>query len=149
MDKESPEIRTYFWIGGDNLNPEEFTQVIGISPTDSGVKGTPSPHPTLREQGKTTPWTFWKINLNENSYNTDEVIQKLLSRVWHRRDAILEYVRSKPGVEVGVLIAISIYDDRPVYELSRDTIGKLAYLGCDFAIDDIYDHRNESPPEKS
>lgn len=139
MEERSPEIRTYFWVGGDNLNPKEFTQVMGFPETKSGIKGDPSPHLALRKQGRTIPWTFWEIAVKENSYNTDEVIQKLLGLVWHRRDAILEYVRSKSDVKVGVLIAISIYEDRPVYELSRDTINKLAYLGCDFAIDDIYD----------
>lgn len=78
MEEGSPEIRTYFWVGGDSLDPQEFSQIMGFPATDTGIKGDPSPHPALREQGRTVSWTYWKINVSEKSYNTNEVIQKLL-----------------------------------------------------------------------
>ena len=145
MEREStsPEIRWHFRVEGDELDPEEFTRLVGIQPIAYGKKGEPSPHPSLQKLGHTIPETFWEIKITRNSYSTDEGMQELWGLIWEKREAIVEYLQGRPEVHIGVLVGVTIYEDRPVYELSPDTIKKLAYLGAKFVMDDIYDLRKE------
>jgi len=143
MDSESPTILTRFWVVGDELDPDEFTRLVRLQPTASGRKGDPSANPNARKLGRTVPSTFWLIEVERTSYSTDEGIQEILSLIWSRRDDIVEYFKTRRSVKAGFTCVVRIYKDRPVYEVSRDSICKLAYLGCEFGMDDIYDFRKE------
>lgn len=68
----------------------------------------------------------------------DEGIQILLAQIWPHREKVLEYLKTRPTITVGMNTTIHMDEDRPVYEISLDSIRKMAELGCGFAIDDIY-----------
>ena len=138
MDSESPTILTRFWVVGDELNPDVFTRLVGLQPTGSGRKGDPSANPTARKLGRTVPKTFWEIEVERNSYNTDEGIQEVLGLIWPRRETIVEFLNARPSMKAGFLLVVHIHHDPPAYEVNRDSIQKLASLGCEFAMDDIY-----------
>ncbi len=147
MEQEGPTFNTTFWVEGDGLNPDEFTGVIGIQPTETTRKGELSPHPAARAKGWKSPTTSWSMNFERPSDRMDEEVQKILDVIWEKRDHILDYVRDKSDVKVGVTSTPHIYEDgvEPVYDLSVDTIQKLAYIGCDLGMDDVYDYRPPLP----
>lgn len=139
MNSRAPRLRTIFWLAGDGLDPNEFSRLLTIQPTKSGRKGELVANPKVAKLGRTNPETHWEIDDERGSYSMDEGIQEVLGRIWPHREAIARYVRARPGVKMGFIVVIRMYEDRPVYEISMDSIRKLADLGCDFAIDDIYE----------
>ena len=143
MDSKRPYIRTKFWIAGEKLDPNDFSRLIGIQPTKSGKKGDLVDNPEARDRGRTLPETFWRIEVVRDSYDTDEGIQEILGLIWPQRDAIKEYLKARPSLQAGFTCVVRIHKDRPVYKVSPDSICKLAYLGCEFGMDDIYDFRKE------
>ena len=97
-----------------------------------------SDHPAAARQGVRNRATFWFIEVERNSYSMDEGIQAVLAQIWPHREKVLEYVKSRPALEMGVNTTIHMHEDRPVYEISLDSIKKLAELGCPFMLNDIY-----------
>ena len=147
MEQERSYFNTTVWVEGDGLDPDEFTRMVDIQPTETTRKGELSPHPAARAKGWKSSGTSWKINFERPSDRMDEEVQKILDVIWGKRDRILNYVRNKPDVRVAVMSTPHIYEDgvEPVYELSIDTIHKLAYLRCEFGMDDVYDYRPPLP----
>lgn len=138
MSSRAPVIRTEFFIEGDELDPDEFTRLLEIRPYRTGKKGELSSHPAAARQGVKNSSTFWFIEVEQNSYDMDEGVQTLLAQVWPHRDKIKEYLKTRPTVTVGMNTTIHIDKDRPVYEISLDSIKKLAELECRFMLNDIY-----------
>lgn len=68
----------------------------------------------------------------------NESLQVLLAQIWPHREKLLEYLKTRPTVTVGMNSTIHIDEDRPVYEISLDSIKKLAELECPFMLNDIY-----------
>lgn len=138
MVSKAPVIETKFCITGDELDPDEFTCLVGIQPYRTGKKGELSSHPAAAKQGVKDRETFWCIEVEHQSYSMDESIQVLLAQVWPHRDKIKEYIKTRPTVAVGMNTTIHMDEDRPVYEISLDSIKKLAELECRFMLNDIY-----------
>ena len=138
MSSKAPIIRTEFWIQGDELDPDEFTGLVGLQPYRTGKKGELSSHPAAAKQGVKDRKTFWCIEVENDSYSMDEGIQTLLAQVWPNRNKVLEYVKNRPTVEMGINTTIHMDEDRPVYEISLDSIKKMAELECRFMLNDIY-----------
>ena len=147
MQQERSTFNTTFWVRGDALDPGEFTRVIGIQPAQTRKKGELSSHPTLRAIGRKNLDTSWCINLRRQSDNMDAEVQQMLRLLWEKRDRIRDYVRDKSDVEVEVSSTPTIPEQcfAPVYDLSVQTVQKLAYLGCIFWMDDVYDYRPPLP----
>lgn len=147
MEQEHSYFNTTFWVVGDKLDPDEFTRMVDIQPTETTRKGELSPHPAARAKGWKSPATSWTRNFKHSSDCMDEEVQKILKVIWEKRDHILDYVRDKSNVQVGVMSTPHIYDNgvEPRYDLSVDTIQKLAYFGCKFWMDDVYDYRPPLP----
>lgn len=143
MIQEPSTFNTTIWVLGDGLNPDEFTRVVGIPPTEITRKGEISPHPAARAKGWKSPVTSWQVNINRPAYHMDEEVQNILEVIWAKRDQILVYMRKQPDVQIGVKSTPHIYEggEELVYELSLHTIRKLAYMGCNFGMDDVYDYR--------
>lgn len=134
----APVIRTEFRIEGDGLDPDEFTQLVGLQAARSGRKGDLSTNLMAAQRGVRIPQTFWLIVNEDVSYSMDEGVQKVLTQIWPHRKNILHYVTARPRVEMEIYVVIHIGQDRPVYEISRDSIRKMAELDCSFAMGDIY-----------
>ena len=91
--KPPPYIEACFQVAGAELDPDELTRLVGLQPTKSGRKGDPSANPKARKLGRTVPETFWAIEVERDSYNTDEGIQEIFGLIWPRREAIVEYLK--------------------------------------------------------
>jgi hypothetical protein len=138
MSSKAPCIRTEFWIEGDELDPDVFTHLVGVQPSKIGRKGELSANPMAAERGVRIPQTFWCIEVEHTSYSMDEGIQVLLAQIWPSREKVLDYIKTRPSVTVGMNSTIHIDEDRPVYEISLNSIKKLAELECRFMLNDIY-----------
>src|SRR5688572_5131238 len=143
MLPKAPIIETKFWVEGDELDPDEFTHLTGLQPTRKGKKGELSLNPMAAKRGVRIPATFWVIEVERNTYSMDEGIQEVLGSIWPHRERILEYAHIRPSVKMGVTSVIHYSHDPPAYEVSRDSIEKLAYLGCEFGMGDIYKNEDE------
>ncbi|NOS82620.1 MAG: DUF4279 domain-containing protein [Nitrospira sp.] len=135
---QAPIISTILWLGGEGLDPEEFTLLVGLQPTWSGKNGELSSNPMAAKRGVRVQETFWRIEIEQETYSMDEGIQDVLTRMWPYREKVRAYRVIRPNIRMGVTSVIHINQDRPVYDISLDSITKLAELGCSFMIDDIY-----------
>lgn len=131
-----PQILSSFFIsaGGD---PEECTREIGLAPSFTKRRGfAPSPsHPPAREN-------HWSINTGwMELYSTDESLRLLLQIVWPVRDKVRAYCEHHGG-KVGFVVAVEIRDDRPIYELSKESISMIASLDAECGFD-IYDRSSD------
>ncbi len=138
MSSKPPVIWTEFFLEGDELDPDTFTQLVGVQPHRTGKKGDPSANPMAAKRGVRIPQTFWCIEVEHTSYSLDEGIQVLLAQIWPSREKVLNYIKARPSITVGMNSTIHIDEDRPVYEISLDSIKKLAELECRFMLNDIY-----------
>ena len=138
MPSKAPCIRTEFWVEGDELDPDVFTHLVGVQPSKIGRKGELSANPMAAKRGVRIPQTFWCIEVEHPSYSMDEGIQVLLAQIWPHREKVLQYLKTRPTVAVGMNSTIHVHEDRPVYEVSLDSIKKLAALECRFMLNDIY-----------
>jgi hypothetical protein len=75
-------------------------------------------------------------------YSTDEAVNEILDAIWPARKAIREFAKLN-AVDVGINCNVTIYEDRPAYELSTNTIDRLAQIGCGFGLD-IFDYSEDS-----
>lgn len=138
MYSRAPVTWTKFCIEGDELDPDAFTRLVGVQPSRIGRKGELSANPMAAKRGVKIPQTFWCIEVEHRSYSMDEGIQMLLAQIWPHREKVREYLQTRPTVTAGMNTTIHIDEDRPVYEISLDSIKKLAELDCPFMLNDIY-----------
>jgi len=139
-----PYIETRFFVTGAELDPDELTRLLTVQPTASGKRGDPLLGAMSKKKGETVAETFWEIELMKDSYSTDEGVQEILSLVWESREALVSYLQVRPSIEASFILLVKIIYYRPAYELSQDSLVKLAHLGCDFRIDEICDLRTSN-----
>ena len=133
----SPRITTTFVISGADLDPAGCTRRIGLEPTDvcaeAKVTGrlVPSGEPYVRKP-------YWSIEFpKQKSYSTDEGLTRLLDLLWPKRVQIVEYL-GQTGYKAAFVSSVTIEEDRPLYELSAETLKRLAYFNVGWGLDVIY-----------
>jgi len=135
-DVSSPRITTTFVITGEDLDPADCTRRIGLEPTDVCVepkvtgKLVPSGEPYVRKP-------YWSVELKkQSSYSTDAELKKLLDLLWPKRAPIVAYLKAT-GYEATFVSSVTIEEDRPLYELSAETLKRLAYFNVEWGLDII------------
>ena len=133
-DSSAPKITVWFVIAGDDFDAEACTAAIGIQPSSIWRQQRAE----LRERSDLNKmnWSFGVEKISD--YSTDAVVKSVLDDVWPRRDAINKILGDNQLSAV-LCCNITIYEDRPVYELSTDTMRRLVDLNAEFLMD-IYDH---------
>jgi hypothetical protein len=58
--------------------------------------------------------------------------------VWPHREKVRSFAREH-NLSITLVCNVTIFDDRPVYELKPDTMEKLAWFGAEFGLD-IFDY---------
>lgn len=131
-----PSINTFFEIAGDDLDPEECTRRIGLTPTEAEISGRSRPGGRLPVRV-----THWTIKLEKRRvYTIDEPLTELLDILWPKRSKIMTFLLSQPfPATFGT--NVTIYEDRPEYCLSPETIQRLAYFKSEYCLD-IFDYRD-------
>jgi len=88
------------------------------------------------------PNTCWKCGFRDkNFYSINDAVEEVLSLIWDKREKIKTYV-DKQGHHSSVSVSVKIYEDRPVYDLSSETIYRLAELGCSVDLD-LFDYSSD------
>lgn len=129
-----PRTNACIVITGDALDPEACTRFLGVIPTEIGVKGTSRP-----DRRPPVPETFWSLDQRGlRLYSTDEVVALVLQPIWPVRDQLRQFV-AEHDLKVTVVVNVTINEERPVYELSTETMRKLVEIGAEFALD-IFDY---------
>jgi hypothetical protein len=125
------------------FNPDKVSEITGLSPTVSWMKGDLKP--VLTPQGKSGKHTFdfWEYSTNkERTANPEEVLDKLLEVIVPLKEPIsllLKEVTIKGAV---VMMIDCIVDVDPGFHLSANILSKLAELNLELGFD-IYSYSNE------
>ena len=123
-----PEISVWFVLSGENLDPDLCTETLGIKPDKVWTQ------PAITA-GTQPPRREWNIGFRRHEHNDiGEAIELVLARVWDKRDLLASLVAEK-GYRVTVACNVTLWKDRPLYELTENTIQRLAALGASFGLD--------------
>jgi hypothetical protein len=118
---------------GEGLDPEVFTSAVGLTASKSAMKGESRP-----DGRGLYPMSTWARMVVSESDRIDPVINALLDDIWQARDGITSLVIEK-GLTAEVICTVIIRGSRPVFELRRGTLMRLAELGYSFVFD-VYDY---------
>lgn len=81
----------------------------------------------------------WKHGFNKRPFiSIDDAVAEVLDAISPVRERVQQWSASN-ATQVGIECSVSIYNDRPIYELSAKTISRLADLRCGFVMD-IFDY---------
>jgi hypothetical protein len=121
------------YINGDNFDPTALSHILQITPSEIGIKNDLKPN-------KRSVYTesFWKYCKESNFYSVDEAVTALLRSIESKSHTLRTFVADHT-LEMAIICNVTIYEDRPVYELGRGTIQKLANLNAEFIMD-IFDY---------
>lgn len=131
---KTPELTTYFSISGWDLDPESCTSALGLKPSEVWRQK----HKHLLDH-KDLPSVSWSLGeKNQREFSVSKAVEAVLDLVWPARERVIRFVSGKNFI-VGVTCSVTIYEDRPIYDLSKETISRLAVLDCEFCLD-IFDY---------
>ncbi len=71
---------------------------------------------------------------SETLDSTDDGLRRLLERLWPRREQVRQLLR-ETGWKAMFGTTVTITEARPVYELSGDTIQRLAFFEAEYTLD--------------
>lgn len=130
--------RLYFALRGNNFNPDELTEALGISPTNIIREGT-------KLKNTTRKFSFWEISTDEicaeviDIYDmADEILQQLLPK----KKQIVEMIQKHnltPFLQVVLWISINDEISTPAIGFNPDVI---TFLGDINGYIDIDTYRN-------
>jgi hypothetical protein len=133
---DAPEVTAHFFISGRDFDPLAVTDVLGIDPSEVWRQHRPE----LKERPD-LPTVCWKYGFKKRRFvSIDDAVSEILEVIWPLRDRVQQWLASN-AAQVGVECSVSIYNDRPIYELSATTISRLSELRCEFLLD-IFDYSN-------
>ena len=134
VESSAPKLKTYFYISGWDFDPAMVTLAIGLEPSEVWKQK----HKHLLHR-KDIPNTCWSLGIGkQRNYSVSEAVDEVLDLIWPKRAEIKKFVMND-SVNVGIDCSVTIWEDRPVYDLSAKVIKRLADLGCEFGLD-IYDY---------
>ena len=129
---QPPRLTTYLYIAGRDFEPEICTSTLGIDPTQ--IWRQKLKH---LEHRIDLPNISWRLGRSKRPlYSVSEAVEEVLDLVWPAREKLKMFIESH-DFEVGIECSVTIFDDRPVYELLPHTIQRLAVIGCRFGLDII------------
>jgi len=142
-DSTAPKISVYLCVVGMDLDPREFSDSTGLEATEecgeSRATGrlVPSGEPYIRKP-------YWHFGYEKlPSYSLSDCIDDLLERLWPHRESICKYMQDArdKDVKASFVATITMYHERPVYDLQPDVLRRLASFGFELTMD-IFDYRS-------
>jgi hypothetical protein len=132
------EGRVYFALDGDDLDPDEVTEFLGIEPTSIRRKGSKVP-------GKIPKMNSWELS-TDNIVNDDidvfEMSTEIINKLKAKKDLILqakERFNILPRFEVILLFSMKEEHSTPAIGFEVETVEFLGEIGAFFDID-TYKH---------
>jgi len=140
--KRRTEVRVQLFIKGFRCHPDEVTQVLGISPTETWLKG----EPIRKAGGALYRGNGWELKSpTAPTASPEEQLEALLPLI---RPYTKNFRRLPPGSVVDLSCAIYAYDDsQRVFLFSTEAVKALAAIGAPISVA-YYDFTN-LPEEKS
>jgi len=130
------EIKARFTIAGFECSPEEITQILGIRPTKTWLRGEPVTS-KAKNVYKENGWTLTSP-CNPVSSTLDEQVDALISIIPPRIQA---FAKLPAGVYIELACIIRVADySQPVIGFSANTIRIIAQIGANIDVG-IYDLR--------
>lgn len=128
---EKTNVMVEFIITGAELNLDKVTNVIGISPTESWLKGDPIPNKKLFR-----PDSCWILSTGyEESLDINDQLYKMMSRIIIKID-ILNDLKQEDSLEFIFAIVINVEEDtKPAMHFEKQFIEFAYHLKAEFYID--------------
>lgn len=134
QEASAPEISAHFFIAGRDFDPHSVTTILGVEPTEVWRQERQE----LLSR-RDLPTVCWKLGFKKQPFmSIDDAVGRVLGDIWPLRQRVLQWSEANSS-QVGIECSVSIFEDRPVYELSAITIARLAELRCEFLLD-IFDY---------
>jgi hypothetical protein len=135
---KSNECRVYFALNGDDFDPEEMTQFLGMKPTSTKRKGEKVPG----RIPKFSSWVLSTANVVDESVDVYEMASEIVKQLQPKKELIMDAIR-KFGVfsKHQVVMSISVEEDAstPAIGFDVETIQFLGEIGAFIDID-TYKH---------
>lgn len=131
---ETNEGRVYFALDGDDFDPDEVTEFLGIEPTSVRRKGSRIP-------GKIPRMNSWELSTDRivNEYiDVFEMSTEIVNRLKAKKDLILlaiERFNASPRFEVVLWFSMNEEHSTPAIGFEVETIKFLGEIGAFIDID--------------
>ncbi|HEX5418756.1 MAG TPA: DUF4279 domain-containing protein [Gammaproteobacteria bacterium] len=139
---DAPQITAHFFISGRDFDPAAVTSVLGVDPSEVWRQERREliARPDL-------PTVCWKHGFKKKPFvSIDDAVAEVLEAIWPLRDRVQQWLASN-ATQAGIECSVSIYNERPIYELSATTISKLSDLRCEFVLD-IFDYSHDDDADE-
>ena len=129
--QKKTEIRTYFSIYPDETDPEKLTELIGIKPSSTHLKGNPLVKDNPKSyRHKENLWEI-KSQLDPSSHLKDHVIN-VLEQLRPFKKIIIEVTK---GMYKELAVTIFFSGQRPPLHLNKHILNELAEYEAEIDID--------------
>lgn len=116
-------------VVGDSIDFDACAAATGLSPTETWTASTPMAG---------VPRMSWSVGFKKRPFESmDEAVSSVLALVHGTETRLISFV-SAHHLRLSMTCNITIIEARPLYDLSTDTMAKLAALKADFLLD-IFD----------
>ncbi len=135
---ETNEGRVYFALDGDDFDPDELTEFLGIEPTSIKRKGETIPG----RIPKMNSWTISTENIDADQIDVFEMAEEIINRLKSKKDLIIEAKERfnvSPRLEVVLWFSMNEDISTPAIGFEVDTIKFLGEIGAFIDID-TYKH---------
>lgn len=124
-------VKAEFSIYGDDFNPDEITELLGISPMEVNLKGTING--TRKKPSTETNWSIF--TKKEESYDVKEQTDKILT-IFKDKACILKKIKERHGVSFMFSLLIEVENgEKPAIYWTPETNYFLGTIGAESSID--------------
>jgi len=128
------ECRVYFALYGDDFDPEEITQLLGLKPTSTERKGEKASN----RLPKFSSWMLSTENFVDECIDVYEMASEITKQIEPKKDQILELIKKfNAFAKLQVVLSISIDDSvsTPAIGFDAETTKFLGDIGAFIDID--------------
>lgn len=131
-----PLLRCEIVLSGDSLEPQAVQKAVPLDGAEAARRGE-----RRREPLPPCPETHWRYFVALETQLLDDALRALLDRIEPYRSQLV-MLGKQPGVSSWILTSATLTRDGCIYELSPQTLGRLAAFEVPFVLD-IYDYIEE------
>ncbi|GAA0332868.1 DUF4279 domain-containing protein [Morganella psychrotolerans] len=124
-------VKAEFSIYGDDFNPDEITELLGISPMEVNLKGTING--TRKRPSTETNWSIY--TRKEESYDVKEQTRKIIS-ILNDKVIILNEIKKKYNISFMLSLLIEVENgEKPAIYWTPETNYFLGSIGAESSVD--------------
>lgn len=127
---KEPILEIYISFFGDDFDPKEFTNTLGITPTASWRKGDPARYGLGKKED------CWELSTGKvETYDDDELWKYVYDKLISKKDNIKE-LKNKMKFKVKVYVVIEMTkDEEPGLFINSKIINLLSEIGASVEVD--------------